>query len=57
LNEYETRVEVVNEHGLHARPATQFTQLANRFEAEIEVFKGDMAVDGKSVVSMLTLGA
>ena len=42
---------------MHARPATQFVQLANKYESKIEVIKKDLVVDGKSVTSMLTLGA
>ena len=52
---HEATVRVVNEHGLHARPATRFTELANSFKAEIQVAKDDVVVDGKSVLAMLTL--
>ena len=48
---------MANKHGLHARPVTQFVQLANHFEAKIEISNGDLSVDGKSVMSMLRLGA
>ncbi len=54
---HETEITLTNKHGLHARPATQFVQLANKYEAKIEVLKNDLVVDGKSVTSMLTLGA
>lgn len=50
-------MKVVNEHGLHARPATEFVQLANTFDAEVQVAKSDLPVDGKSIASMLTLNA
>ena len=50
-------ITLMNQHGLHARPATLFVQLANKYEAQIQVIKGDLVVDGKSVTSMLTLGA
>ncbi len=48
---------ITNRHGLHARPVTQFVQLANQFESKIQVAHGDLVVDGKSVMSMLRLGA
>lgn len=54
---HEIEITLTNKHGLHARPATQFVQLANKYEAKVEVFKNDLVVDGKSVTSMLTLGA
>lgn len=57
LNTHEVKVTVTNEHGLHARPVTEFVQLANRFQSKVEVVKGDLTVDGKSVAAMLTLGA
>lgn len=48
---------VTNKHGLHARPVTQFVMLANQYQSKIEVSCGNLAVDGKSVMSMLRLGA
>jgi len=50
-------VKVVNEHGLHARPATEFVRLASTFNADVQVSKSDVPVDGKSIASMLTLNA
>ena len=54
---HEARVKVASTHGMHARPATQFVLLANQYASKIEVSKGNVTVDGKSVASMLTLGA
>jgi phosphocarrier protein HPr len=51
------KVLVSNKHGLHARPVTQFVQLANQFQSKIEVSNGELSVDGKSVMSMLRLAA
>ena len=48
---------IVNEHGLHARPVTKFVQLANQYDSKIEVSNGELAVDGKSVMSMMCLAA
>ena len=50
-------VIVANAEGLHARPAMQFVDVANRHGASVIVCKDDESVDGKSVMSMLTLGA
>jgi phosphocarrier protein len=51
-------VFVVNaELGLHARPAGQFVALASRFEAEIQVGRGEEWVDGRSILSLLSLAA
>ena len=50
-------VTIVNPQGLHARPADLFVKLANQFESEIEVIKNGERVDGKSILSVLTLAA
>ena len=50
-------VTVSNEEGLHARPASLFAQLANQFNSQISVTCGEELVDGKSILSILTLGA
>lgn len=48
-------VVVVNEMGLHTRPAKAFVQAANRFGAAIEVSKGGSAVNGKSIMGLMSL--
>jgi phosphocarrier protein HPr len=54
----ETReVEIVNRHGLHARPAMQLVETASRFDSAIEVSNGSIAVDAKSIMAVLTLAA
>src|SRR3954452_13863957 len=42
---------------LHARPAAQFVRLAMGFGARITVSAGERAVDAKSLLSVLSLGA
>jgi phosphotransferase system HPr (HPr) family protein len=46
-----------NELGLHARPAGQFVALAGTFESEVSVSRGTEWVDGRSVLSLLSLAA
>jgi phosphocarrier protein len=53
----ETTLQIQNELGLHARAATKFVQLASRFPCEITVLKGSNEVNGKSILSLLTLMA
>ncbi|MGN6725757.1 MAG: HPr family phosphocarrier protein [Tepidisphaeraceae bacterium] len=53
-------IVIQNTLGLHARPAMQFVEVANSFNATITVHKaGDepVTVDGKSVMQMITLEA
>ena len=54
---FEASFTVAAELGLHARPAGEFAALAGRFEAEIEVGNGEEWVDGRSILSLLSLGA
>ncbi len=51
------RVKVENPQGLHARPASMFVKIANRFESEVTVRKGKEAVNGKSIMGLMTLAA
>lgn len=53
----ERRVKVRNRHGLHARPAAEFVRLASSFDAEIQVSKDDLEVNGKSIMGVLMLAA
>lgn len=43
--------------GLHARPATAFVEIAKQFQAEIRVRHISKVANGKSLVSLLKLGA
>ncbi len=53
----EREVVVTNRQGIHMRPATAIINLANSFESEIEISNGERAVNGKSIMEILTLGA
>jgi len=48
---------IKNGVGLHARPAAQFVQTANKFKAKITVTKDDHKVNAKSIIAVLSLGA
>ncbi|MCK4232130.1 HPr family phosphocarrier protein [candidate division WOR-3 bacterium] len=54
-----TALEIVirNKIGLHARPAAQFVKLAEGFKCDIWVSKDGVRVNGKSILSLLTLAA
>lgn len=53
----ELRLTVSNRLGLHARPAARFVTTANRFQATIEVRKGQQRANAKSINQVATLGA
>ncbi len=53
---YTKDVEVKNQVGLHARPATFFIQKANEFKSSIWVEKEDRRVNANSLRGVLSLG-
>ena len=53
---YMKDVNVQNQIGLHARPATFFIQKANEFKSSIWVEKEERRVNAKSLLGVLSLG-
>ena len=51
------KIQIRNSQGLHARPASLFVRIANKFEADVSVKKDDETVNGKSIMGLLTLAA
>lgn len=49
-------VEIKNQVGLHARPATFFIQKANEYKSSIWVEKEERRVNAKSLLGILSLG-
>jgi len=49
-------VEINNQVGLHARPATFFIQKANEYKCSIWVEKDERRVNAKSLLGVLSLG-
>ena len=53
----EREATIVNQEGLHARPAAKIVRLASSFSSEIELFKDGLAVNGKSIMGVMMLAA
>ena len=51
----EKKLTIVNETGLHARPASQFVALLNRFKSDIQIIKGTRTANAKSIINVLSL--
>lgn len=49
-------VTVLNEEGIHARPAGILVKLANNFSSEIELLIADGSANAKSIMSIMGLG-
>lgn len=47
-------VEILNELGLHARPAAEFVRCVQGFESEITIRKGEEHFSGGSILEVLT---
>ncbi|MFH1477461.1 MAG: HPr family phosphocarrier protein [Verrucomicrobiota bacterium] len=50
-------LKIEDSHGLHARPAALFVKAVKPFQAEIMVQCGEGSANGKSVLSLMVLGA
>jgi phosphocarrier protein HPr len=53
----ERSFEIINQLGMHARPAAAFVKVASEFACEIIVSKDGVPVNGKSILGVLTLAA
>lgn len=53
----ERSVQIVNKHGLHARPAAEVVKAASRFQADITIRRDDLEVNGKSIMGVMMLAA
>ena len=57
ISTHEIEVDIRNPEGLHMRPAMQFVDLANSFNADISVSHLDINADAKSIMQMTMLAA
>jgi len=53
----ERKVTLGSKSGLHARPAAVFVQNAKGFQSQVTLSKNEKTVNGKSILSVLSLGA
>jgi phosphocarrier protein len=53
----EQEAKIVNKYGLHARPAMQLVELANKYNSKVDVSNGSLTVDAKSIMSVMRLAA
>ena len=49
-------VTVESKSGLHARPASTFVALAQKFQSEVILEKEDSSINAKSIIGILSLG-
>ena len=53
----ERKFKIVNQLGIHARPASLIVKTASRFDADIFFEKDGSRVSGKSIMGLMTLAA
>ena len=50
-------VTVINKLGLHARPCSLLVKVASKFRSDFKIKKGNMEVNGKSIMGVMMLAA
>jgi len=50
-------VAILNQYGIHARPAAMFVKTAQKFDADVTVERDDVKVSGKSIMGLMTMEA
>ncbi len=57
MRRIEVECTTQNELGLHLRAAASLVKLAEKFESEVALERGDAAANGKSIIALVTLNA
>ncbi|HXT02710.1 MAG TPA: HPr family phosphocarrier protein [Casimicrobiaceae bacterium] len=50
-------IEIVNKLGLHARASAKLTQLAAKFDSDVQVMRNGRKVNAKSIMGVMMLAA
>lgn len=53
----EQEVKIINDAGLHTRPAATIVKLASRYKSEFFILKDGLSINGKSIIGVMTLAA
>jgi len=49
-------ISILNETGIHARPAAVFVSMATKFKSQIYVMKDEKRANAKSILHIMSLG-
>ena len=52
-----SKIKITNKLGLHARAAAKFAKCASQFSSTVEIGNKERMVNGKSIMSVMTLAA
>jgi phosphocarrier protein len=50
-------VEIINKLGLHARASAKLTQLASRYQSDVQMTRNGRKVNAKSIMGVMMLAA
>ena len=53
----EKTIEIINNAGLHTRPAATIVKIAAKYKSEFFIIKDGMNINGKSIIGVMTLAA
>ncbi len=53
----EKEVKIINDAGLHTRPAATIVKLASKFKSDFYIYRDGMKINGKSIIGVMTLAA
>ena len=53
----ERTVQIINNAGLHTRPAATIVKLASKYKCEFYLSKDGLNINGKSIIGVMTLAA
>ncbi len=53
----EKKITIINNAGLHTRPAATIVKIAAQFQSEFFINKDDLNINGKSIIGVMTLAA
>lgn len=53
----ERHITLLNDTGLHARPASMIVKEAAKYDSEIKIIKNEKEYNAKSIMSILSMGA
>jgi phosphocarrier protein HPr len=52
----EKTFKILNEEGMHARPAGAFVKVASEFKSSVEVKANGLTKNGKSIMGLMSMG-
>jgi phosphocarrier protein HPr len=53
----EKSITIINNAGLHTRPAATIVKMAAKYKSEFYIVKDGMSINGKSIIGVMTLAA